>query len=286
MLAAFDSVDDTKLLSKAVINEIIGDGKEETGKISEIFASEKAGRKVLLYLLGRYIILLYLVRVGLLYYRRTIISCNKYATYAFSAGRDATYFAPEYLALLKEGDGNEYTKKDDSTRRKELIASAEGGIYKFLSDNLFGLLKADPKCTVFIRAALNCAYASIEKVKPAMERLSDIASDKFVVGEENFVESPAGHQLLKKIIIQDKIRHSEGGDTFSKMLLDQLNAKNSLESYIGCNRGAFLLVTIMETGVPSLQQLVKDCLKQYGKALGAQSTRGAELLVQKLNLHK
>ena len=65
MLAAFDSVDDTKLLSKAVINEIIGDGKEETGKISEIFASEKAGRKVLLYLLGRYIILLYLVRVGL-----------------------------------------------------------------------------------------------------------------------------------------------------------------------------------------------------------------------------
>ena len=65
MLAAFDSVDDTKLLSKAVINEIIGDGKEETGKISEIFASEKAGRKVLLYLLCRYIILLYLVRVGL-----------------------------------------------------------------------------------------------------------------------------------------------------------------------------------------------------------------------------
>ena len=53
MLAAFDSVDDTKLLSKAVINEIIGDGKEETGKINEIFASEKAGRKVLLYLLGR-----------------------------------------------------------------------------------------------------------------------------------------------------------------------------------------------------------------------------------------
>ena len=42
----------------------------------------------------------------------------------------------------------------------------------------------------------------------------------------------------------------------------------------------------METGVASLQQLVKDCLKQYGKALGAQSTRGAELLVQKLNLHK
>ena len=54
LLAAFDCVDDTKLVSKAVINEIIGEGKEATSeKISEIFASEKAGRKVFLYLLSK-----------------------------------------------------------------------------------------------------------------------------------------------------------------------------------------------------------------------------------------
>ena len=53
LLAAFDCVDDTKLLSKAIVGEIIGDGKdEESNKIAEIFGSEKAGRKVLLYLLG------------------------------------------------------------------------------------------------------------------------------------------------------------------------------------------------------------------------------------------
>ena len=53
LLAAFDCVDDTKLLAKAVISEIIGEAKEATSqKLSEVFASEKAGRKVLLYLLG------------------------------------------------------------------------------------------------------------------------------------------------------------------------------------------------------------------------------------------
>ena len=53
LLAAFDCVDDTKLVAKAVISEIIGDGKEATAeKISATFASEKAGRKVLLYLIG------------------------------------------------------------------------------------------------------------------------------------------------------------------------------------------------------------------------------------------
>ena len=53
LLAAFDCVDDTKLITKAVISEIIGDGKETTtDKISATFASEKAGRKVLLYLIG------------------------------------------------------------------------------------------------------------------------------------------------------------------------------------------------------------------------------------------
>ena len=53
LLAAFDCVDDTKLLSKAIVGEIIGDGKEEDSNIiAEVFGSEKAGRKVLLYLLA------------------------------------------------------------------------------------------------------------------------------------------------------------------------------------------------------------------------------------------
>ena len=55
LLAAFDCVDDTKLLTKAVIGEMLGSEKDvNIEKLSEIFASEKAGRKVLMYLIGMY----------------------------------------------------------------------------------------------------------------------------------------------------------------------------------------------------------------------------------------
>jgi len=50
LLAAFDCIDDTKLLSNAIFGEIIGDGKENINKIAEVYESEKAGRKVLLYI--------------------------------------------------------------------------------------------------------------------------------------------------------------------------------------------------------------------------------------------
>ena len=59
LLAAFDCVDDTKLLAKAVIGEMLGVEKDSSTKnLCEIFASEKAGRKVLMYLLGMYCLLL------------------------------------------------------------------------------------------------------------------------------------------------------------------------------------------------------------------------------------
>ena len=55
LLAAFDCVDDTKLIAKAVISEMIGEEKDEAqDNIKDIFLSEKAGRKVLLYLIGSY----------------------------------------------------------------------------------------------------------------------------------------------------------------------------------------------------------------------------------------
>ena len=59
LLAAFDCVDDTKLLAKAVIGEMLGVEKDSSTKnLCEMFASEKAGRKVLMYLLGMYCLLL------------------------------------------------------------------------------------------------------------------------------------------------------------------------------------------------------------------------------------
>ena len=65
LLAAFDCVDDTKLIAKAVISEMIGEEKDEAqDNIKDIFLSEKAGRKVLLYLIGSYQVNFLLYRVS------------------------------------------------------------------------------------------------------------------------------------------------------------------------------------------------------------------------------
>ena len=34
-----------------------------------------------------------------------------------TAGRDTTYFSPDCLALLKQGDGNEHSKKEEEYER-------------------------------------------------------------------------------------------------------------------------------------------------------------------------
>ena len=160
--------------------------------------------------------------------------------------------------------------------------SAEEGIYKFLAENLFGLLKADPKCAIFIKAALNCTRASVEKVKPLMERLADIASEKFDIGTDNLVEGAAGHMLLKKVISHDKLRNAEGFPSFSQMLLNCLSSKSTLECYLKCNRGTFLLVTMIETTIPELQKAVKEIVKSNNSTLQSQKTRGSEILRDKL----
>ena len=200
-----------------------------------------------------------------------------------TAGRDTTYFAPDCLALLKQGDGNEHSKKEDSTRRSEILKSIEESLYTFLNQNLYGLLKADSKCAIFIKAALNCNQVSNHYVKPLLERLSDIATDKFEIGTDNMVEGAAGHMLLKKVISHDKVRSASGIETFSQMLLSHLKAKNTIESYVKCNRGAFLLLTIMQTEIPDIVKCVKDSTKSHKATLKSQKTRGAELLLEKLN---
>ena len=186
------------------------------------------------------------------------------------------------MALLKEGDGNEFSKKEDSIRRKELLASIQDRLYKFLNENLNAILKADPKSTIFIRAALNSNIVNLENVQPLMEQLADIASASFKIGGDNLVESPSGHMLLRKIILHDKIRIAGNQPTFSGLLLSQLIKKMTFEDYLKCNRGAFALVTMIETDVPELKKTIKENVKLHKKTFKVQTTRGAEILKQKL----
>lgn len=105
ILSMLDSIDDTKLTTKSILGELVANDEV----LEEILGNERS-RKVLTF--------------GLV-------------------GRNKTYFHPDVLANLSQGDGNANSKKDADIRQKEvsgflidpLCNYAEKNIDKFLSDN-------------------------------------------------------------------------------------------------------------------------------------------------------
>merc|ERR1711971_957349 len=109
LLAMLDSVDDTKLVGKSVLGELIASDEG----IEEIIDNERA-RKVFTFAL---------------------------------AGRNKTFFHPDVLANLAKGDGNANSKKDMAIRQKEvaeclhepLCNYAAKDVDKFLTSNVLTL---------------------------------------------------------------------------------------------------------------------------------------------------
>ena len=241
LLAIFDAVDDTKLVGKAIIGELL--------ELPDTVITDKYGVRVIKYLM---------------------------------AGRDKTYTYPEILTRLGMGDGNENTKKDANTKRKELIEAAAPPIMEWLRaqmvTNLF-----DPPTTITLTAILNNLPAS-EKLDQIWSLLAEEASKPFISGESdspNIVENTASQMLLKKIILKDKERHAAGVKTFSEILLNTVD-QDGLEAWLTCNRGAFLMVFCWETEIGSVQELVREKVKSLEKTLKKQKHKGGTILSEKL----
>merc|ERR1711915_713746 len=101
-------------------------------------------------------------------------------------------------------------------------------------------------------------------------------------GEENIVESGPGSQLIKKLIQKDGERDKAGVATFSATLLATVGSEG-IESWLGTNRGAFLLVQAWETGVASVQARVKELCQPFDKVIRQKKNKGLEILHKKLS---
>ena len=120
MLALFDSVDDTVLMKKAVLSEMMAN--------LEQLCDDQFGRRVLLYLL---------------------------------APRSSTHFSPQFVALLREGDGNAHSKKDPVLRQSEL----RGGVMSPLLD---------------LAGKRACSWATSKCHAPLLLQIADSASSKLL----------------------------------------------------------------------------------------------------------
>jgi len=197
------------------------------------------------------------------------------------AGRDTTYTYPEVIKLLSEGDGNEHSKKDPLVRRQELVESVAPTALRWLGERLLAGLH-DPPSTITFTAILNNIPAG-EQLDKVWSLLSEEASKPFIPGDDNknIIEPAASNMMLKKIILKDKERAAKGVETFSKVLLNTVD-QDGVEAWLGCNRGAFLLIFCWETEIEEVQNLVRENVKTFQVTLRQKKTKGISILTEKL----
>ena len=246
LLAIFDTIDDTKLVGKAIVGEICD-------SLDRIM-NNKFGLRVVKYLV---------------------------------AGRDKAYTYPEVVATLQRGDGNEHSKKEAGLRRRELCQAAAGPLLTWLTERLQAGLY-DPPSTITFTCILNHMPAS-EQLTSIWRLLAAEAVKPFSSGDDapNIIESRASNMMLKKIIQKDGSRAAVEEETLSAVLLGAVG-EAGLEAWLGCNRGALLLVWCWETDVPGIRTLVTEKMTKgefsLASTLNKQTHKGAAILKEKLKI--
>ncbi|XP_072007790.1 pumilio homolog 3 isoform X2 [Engystomops pustulosus] len=225
--------------------------------VSEIISAlpnliqDKYGRKVLLYLLS---------------------------------GRNSAHFLPEIIEVLKQGDGNAYSKKDPAVRQRELLEAVSGPLLKYLGENVKELVLQNAMCAMVTNTLL---YA-LGDTQPVMSAIASIAAEDFVPGGENgqlhIAEHPAGHLVLKWLLKQDKDLKEHGKEgSFARTLVDHVSIEN-FSAWAQVNRGAIVLCCLLESSDEETATQVKKKLKGIvTKPKDAKNVKVIESLIEKLN---
>lgn len=246
LLALFDTVDDTKLVAKAIVSEIATNWRD--------IVVHEHGRKVVMYLL---------------------------------AGRDPKYIHPQVMDILKQGDGNANSKKDMELRRKELLQYASPAWLEAVAHEPEMWLKDNSVCLVLASVLKFCVG---DELQPAFKAIASVIGNPldqdlrnaFSSGTEKvqyWVEQSAVHMVMKQLIQFDKLRTQP--PYFSQAVIDEVD-QDEIKGWLSCNRGAFLLVNMLETDIDSVKQAVVEKLKNLRKFLTKQSNKGADILDSKL----
>merc|ERR1712142_1296260 len=103
LLAAIDVTDDTKMMSKALIEELAASSESLTSVMES-----KHGKTVIYYLIHH---------------------------------RDPRHVHPDLLSILKAGDGNANSKKDPDVRRRELSSASLPHLLRHLTNHVPALMR-------------------------------------------------------------------------------------------------------------------------------------------------
>ena len=211
--------------------------------------------------------------------------------------RNPRVFPKETQAFLALGHGNPHSKKEPANRHRELLSHIAGPLLFYCAGNMDSLVW-QPGTSLLVAKALE-ATASPDLVSPdvaesvaegrrrCFEALAEMAGREFVPCDmENrlhLVEHKNGNFLLGVLLRCERWLVSEAGksgaDTLAGTLATQLSSER-LASFASCNKGAFVLLHLFETGEASAVEAVRGAVKSAEKRLQSYSFPAASLLLR------
>ncbi|XP_054714765.1 pumilio homolog 3-like [Uloborus diversus] len=242
LLALFDCVDDTVALGKYIIKELVKNLLELSQNIH--------GKKVLIYLVNP---------------------------------RDPHFIHPDIISILKTGDGNVNSKKNPVVRSSELKSIISEPLIQLIVSNIPALYTDNAFC---LFSAVILKHIAGDRTA-AFRSIAKIAAEPYNSDNKNkhIIEVSGSNFMLKQLILNDasvlKEKDCTSTDTFSYVLANTVPS-GVLKTWIECNRGAFLLVSLLETEIPEVVEKVKEELTGCKKYLAKKNYKGAEILLKLL----
>ncbi|CAH1992102.1 unnamed protein product [Acanthoscelides obtectus] len=241
VICLLDSIDDTVLLHKIILSELLTSVKD--------LALSEWGRKVLLWLVAP---------ADTTYFHPIFVK-------ELTEGREAS----------------SCKKSAENRRKEILQYSLTTLLDMVSEDAEFWLSNASlaTEMNAIIKAGsgeeLQNAYKSLVEVIIKPEWKIKESENKEILG----VEHAGIHMILKKITQHDKSNSTSCDSTFGYILSEKLNSE-ILSTWLNSNRGCFFIVAVFENGSEETQKQLRSKLKKHVKLLKTLETPGAKVLVK------
>ncbi|XP_043281612.1 pumilio homolog 3 [Venturia canescens] len=243
VMAIFDSVDDTVLVKKLILAEILVDLVD--------IASNEYGRKVILHLVARH---------DTAYFHPTLVHYLKQGDDNETSKKSSEVRENELIEAVIEPFLDSITENITLWLANSSIALVTLAILKRgHGDKLNGAFEAI--------AGFITNNDSRIKEETGVERVA--------------VEHSGLHMILKKLLAVDKTFGVGNFSTFGQVLEEKLN-EQIIERWIYFNRGCFLLVFLIENSPQSTVISLKTKLKPVIQTLKMQKSPGASILLKKI----
>ncbi|CAG9773690.1 unnamed protein product [Ceutorhynchus assimilis] len=242
IITLVDSVDDTVLLHKVILSEILKNAKD--------LAVTEWGRKVLLWLVAPADLTIF----------------HPYFIKELDTGRDFS----------------NSKKSIETRRQEILAYSIDTLLNLIIEEPNFWLSSSSLAMEMVAILKAGSGDNLSEALGKIAETIIDVdwniqeGEEKFAG-----IEHAGLHMALKKLAKHDKVATEKGNATFGAQLVEALT-NEVLKHWLKINRSSFLLVTVFENNNDVTQKNLKAKLKPHVKLLKSQTIPGAKILAEKM----